>query len=203
MILFAVALYSCNEAAEVTPAHVPNVTNDPEVSVLPCTYDSTTYQLLSGQTIDAGELLVTNDKENLYVTYMTSDGWKIDETHLYVGNLEGLPTNNSNTPEPGQFPMKGNHDGLTTVTYTIPLSSLNRDCYIIAAHSSVSKTGNGGSGSSETSWSDGTKFPNTTRWGYYSEYCTQTCEDIIIEDEDTDDTDHTDDTDDDVFIFQG
>lgn len=143
----------------------------------PCIYDTTSYNFYGGQTILVGNVMVTNDSTNLYVTYNTTGGWELEETHLYVGPLSGLPTNNANTPIPGQFPYSETHaSGTTSYTYTIPLSSLNDPCYIIATHASVSKTDGNGNQQQETAWSDGTPFPNTNRWGWYNEYCTQTCE---------------------------
>ncbi len=150
------------------------------------------FELIGGQQILTGFVNVYNDKTNLYVTYTTRSPWTLQETHLYVGTLAGLPRNNSGTPIPGQFPYKNaaHVAGTTNVTYTIPLSSLP-ECYIVAAHASVS---NGASsetawsnsdsdvefvdGSKETAWTNGTSFGTafgSNRWGGYSEYCTQAC----------------------------
>ncbi|MEO6540160.1 MAG: hypothetical protein ABIN74_04175, partial [Ferruginibacter sp.] len=42
--------------------------------------------LVAGQTMNAGSITVTNDADNIYVTYATTNGWKLTETHLYVGD---------------------------------------------------------------------------------------------------------------------
>lgn len=141
-----------------------------------CEIATVSYDLYGGQTILVGSIDVTNDDNNVYITYNTTGGWTLAETHLYVGDLAGLPTNGANTPIPGQFPNAGTHSGATSYTYTIPLANLN-DCFIIAAHASV-EFGNSTSGTTqqETAWSIGTPFPNTNRWGWYSDYCVQTCE---------------------------
>lgn len=141
-----------------------------------CTFETIYYDFIGGQTIPTGVLEVTNDDEYLYVTFTTKDGWFLQQTHLYVGTLEDLPTNNSNTPVPGQFPYSESHNPATdSYTYTIPLEGLP-PCYIIAAHAETVKIVDGEIVQEETSWSFGEKFPNTTRWGWYSPYCTQVCE---------------------------
>ena len=132
-----------------------------------CVIEPVYFDLFAGQTILVGQLMVTNDDENLYVTYLAEEGQLFMETHLYVGALEGLPVNKKGTPVPGQFPYKSSDElGVSEVTFTIPLADL-ADCYIIAAHAAME--------SDETAWSFGTKF-QSSRWGWYSEYCTQYCE---------------------------
>lgn len=136
-----------------------------------CQIQTVQFDMFGGQAIPVGTLDVTNDATNLYVTYTYTGGWSAEETHLYVGAASGLPKNGANTPVPGQFPYKTTHNPtVTSYTYTIPLSGLD-PCFIIAAHGSAVNA-NGGQ---ETTWSYGTAFPGTNRWGWYSDYCTQSC----------------------------
>ncbi|MCP4442272.1 MAG: hypothetical protein GY810_25470 [Aureispira sp.] len=140
-----------------------------------CEAQDSVYQIYGGQTIPVGDLIVNNDDDNVYVTYTTSGCWELSETHLYVGDPANIPTNNANTPIPGQFTYQASHSGgTTTYTYTVPLANLPA-CYAVAAHSSVVCTSASGGTQQETAWSDGTDFPGTNRWGWYSEYCTQSC----------------------------
>lgn len=142
----------------------------------PCVYTTESFDLFGGQTIDVGNLLVTNDDENLTITYQTTGDWYVGKIHVYVGDIAGLPTNAQNTPVPGQFPYSESYNPYTqTATITIPLASLP-DCYVIAAHAEVHKVVNGEVVQSETAWSYGTPFANTDRWGWTSNYCTQTCD---------------------------
>lgn len=135
-----------------------------------CEIEPVYYDLFAGQTILVGQLMVTNDEEYLYVTYQASEGQLFTETHLYVGTLEGLPVNKKGTPVPGHFPYKSTDEfGVSEVTFTIPLADLE-DCYIIAAHAAME--------SEETAWSFGTEFASS-RWGWYSEYCTQYCIELL------------------------
>lgn len=141
-----------------------------------CVYETVNFKLLGGQTIPVGNLIVTNDADNLYITYEGDNGWKFATVQLYVGELSGLPVNKQNTPVPGSFPLKNESTNLReTVEFVIPLSSLP-ECYIIAAHGEANLTNSEGLViQTETSWSFGTQFPNTSRWGWYSSYCTQIC----------------------------
>jgi hypothetical protein len=140
-----------------------------------CVYSTQYDSIFGGQTYYVGDLETTNDEDSLYVTFTTTGDWYLGHTHLYVGTLAGLPVNNSNAPVIGQFTYQTAHTPyVTSYTYAIALSSLP-SCYIIAAHSEAHRVVNGSTVQSETAWSSGTQFPNTTRWGWYSSYCTQVC----------------------------
>ncbi|MCJ8289175.1 MAG: hypothetical protein HRT58_08605 [Crocinitomicaceae bacterium] len=142
-----------------------------------CEYETVSYDYFAGQTIPVGSLNVTNDDQNLYVTFDFSGGdWYTQQTHLYVGPASDIPKNGANIPIPGQFPYVVTHNpAVQTYTYTIPLGDLD-PCYVIAAHSEMIQVdGDGNIVSEETGWSFGTEFPDTPRWGWYSEYCTQIC----------------------------
>ena len=80
------------------------------------------YTLIAGQNIDVGTVSVWNDGINLYVEYITTGGWKMCETHLYVGktNPESL------TSAPGQFPYSEEHDpAVIAYTYKIPMDDID------------------------------------------------------------------------------
>lgn len=141
-----------------------------------CTYQTVHYNYFAGQNILVGTLDVTNDAQNLYVTYHFTGSWYAGATHLYVGSAAGLPVNGQNVPVPGHFPYSTIHNPMVqSYTYTIPLASLD-PCYIIAAHADVYRLNSSGTVvQTETGWSFGTHFPGTNRWGWYSNYCTQVC----------------------------
>jgi len=104
----------------------------------------TAYILWAGQYNDVGTVTVSNDLDNLYVTY-TLDYQNPDcpegavdavfgTLHLWVG--ENNPTGvlstmpavsngpNAGTPIPGQFPYHGDANGLQSYTFTIPFVEL-------------------------------------------------------------------------------
>jgi len=67
--------------------------------------------LFAGQNIDVGTVSVWNDEENLYITYDTTGGWEMTETHLAVaGSLPGIPQTKKGNPIPGKFPYQCCYD---------------------------------------------------------------------------------------------
>ena len=142
----------------------------------PCEFVTESFDLFAGQTIDVGDLLVTNDEENLYITYQATGDWFVGKVHVYVGAIDGLPVNGANVPIPGQFPYSEAYNPYTqTATVTVPLTGLPT-CYVIAAHAEMHRVVNGEEVQEETGWSFGTPFADTDRWGWTSPYCTQICE---------------------------
>ncbi len=97
-----------------------------------------TYPLYAGQDILVGELIVSNDTENLSVTFNMTGDYCMTETHLQVGDLEEVQTKKGN-PIPGQFEYSMDHDCVYEYTYPpIPLDGLAAgDPVDIAAHASV------------------------------------------------------------------
>ncbi|MEJ2595669.1 MAG: hypothetical protein P8100_11240 [bacterium] len=87
-----------------------------------------------------GNITVEEDADgNVIVTYeITVSPWKIDATHLYIGEEDGIPSGKKGNPKIGNFPYKMEHDpGVTTYTYSIPAEDVPED-YVIAAHADVS-----------------------------------------------------------------
>jgi len=95
--------------------------------------------LMAGQNIDAGDVQVWNDSDNLYVKYTTENGWCLSETHLHVaGTLGEIPQTKKGNPIPGQFDYKDEVDCETEWLYTIPLPEDScGDELVIAAHAVV------------------------------------------------------------------
>jgi hypothetical protein len=93
--------------------------------------------LMAGQNMDVGDVKVWNDGDNLYVKYVTEDGWCLTETHLHVAtSLGDIPQKNGNPP-PGQFDYQMEHDCETEYMYTISLTwGCDTELYI-AAHAVV------------------------------------------------------------------
>jgi len=133
--------------------------------------------LWAGQHHNAGALSVSNDGDNLYVTFATSGGWLLQKTHLNVSSsLSGVPANRQGIPVPGQFAYSQSHGHITTYTYSISLDNLNGDLFTIAAHAEVVKVdGNGSVVRGETAWGGDTRGPSN-RWWFYSVYEIQECD---------------------------
>lgn len=78
------------------------------------------FKLWAGQTIDVGTVTVSNDEENLYLTYWVAAPWWLTEVHVYVLAEEPL-----SRLAPGLAPNKsGNISYTDTYTMTIPLAAL-------------------------------------------------------------------------------
>lgn len=121
--------------------------------------------LIAGQHIDAGDVLVWNDEEYLYVKYLARDGWCLAETHLAVAvDLAGIPQTGNNkapakngkapaksgkagetngNPIPGQFEYGDEYDPCVgSDTFEIPLGEWAQGTELfIAAHAVVQKRG--------------------------------------------------------------
>jgi len=131
-------------------------------------------ELIAGQHYNAGIVSIRVETGFLIVTYETQGDWEIDETHLYVGELEGIPMTNSGNPKVGRFPYQGDHpDGTTNVEYRIRLNTIPV-CVAIAAHASLTIDVPGEPFQQETAWGEGTSFPGRN-WGMYFEHCLNGC----------------------------
>jgi hypothetical protein len=120
--------------------------------------------LFAGQDIPVGTVSVWNDEVELHVTYNTTGGWVMTETHLAVAtSLTGIPQTKKGNPIPGKFPYQccydeggsewvfqikedGDEDAvcdavgtdlLTEITYTIPFTWDPCTELYIAAHAVV------------------------------------------------------------------
>jgi hypothetical protein len=136
--------------------------------------------LIAGQHTDAGDVLVWNDTNNLYVRYVTEGGWCITEMHLDVAaSLEDIPQKNGN-PIPGHFEYsKSSRSCVQEETFTIPINPdwFNSCSLYIAAHAVVRNSGQNGNGKgrTETAWGAGSDFPGKN-WATYFNYNLQTIE---------------------------
>lgn len=120
--------------------------------------NSKTFALIGGQTIDVGNVVVSNDDEYLYVTYNTTGGWELVEVQLFV-----LDTEPTERLSPGQAPNKSGtlESGTTTYTFTIPLEGDMCDMNLwLQAHASVVKRGEEG----QTAYGGEIVIPETGSW---------------------------------------
>lgn len=125
--------------------------------------------LMAGQNILMGFVTVGLDENGLLeVTYNSDGDWEIEETHLFIGELSDLPTNNGGNPKIGQFPYKSNHPaGTNTVTYEIGTTLAEGACVYVAAHAVVTDTSNG---QTETAWGAGVPIGGNS-WAMMFEVC--------------------------------
>jgi len=143
------------------------------------------YQVLyAGQNINAGTVTYDDVDTNndfvddaLKITFQTTNGWELVETHFYVGaTLTDLPVNKSGNPQPGQFPLKsGPMAGQTTYTLLVSFSDLGFVCpntktedYFVAAHASLRKLSSLGGYQYESGWGDGLRLVQRGSWAMYN-----------------------------------
>ncbi|MCC7246691.1 MAG: hypothetical protein IT269_13490 [Saprospiraceae bacterium] len=150
-----------------------------------------TWPLTAGQTIPAGTVTVTNDADNLYITYALNTASypcaQFGTLHVWVGSsLATMPSNPQGHPIPGQFcqidPNRC-HDAtvLTTYTFTIPWSSttyvdITNACtspIYVVTHAEVNGLDCSG-GSHETAYG-GPTAGGGNAWWFYGQY-TACCE---------------------------
>lgn len=131
--------------------------------------------LLAGQHHLAGSVIVGNDEDYVYVTYLAAETWMIKAVHLYVGTKEGIPTNKGGNPQVGKFPINEKFSPMiTTVTYRFAKDELP-DCMYVAAHAEVVRLdGDGNIVQSETGWGEGEGFPGGS-WAMFFEFCKREC----------------------------
>ena len=120
------------------------------LSLVAPVFADTGYNLIAGQTIDVGDIYVSNDNTNIFISIAMDPNWEITQGHVAVAtNLEGIPQTKSGNPKVGQFPYKG------LLQYTIPLpnGADAGDKIIIAVHAVVQGTQGGlYCGQEETAW---------------------------------------------------
>lgn len=143
--------------------------------------------LIAGQNIDAGDVCMSVNGENLVVTYTTSGEWELKEAHLWTGGCTSdMPQTKKGNPKIGNFPYNsGDITGSTSHSFTVPLDSLcclsfeeecNQDAlcstiFYAAAHASVGiPDGSGGYLQTETGWGSGDQIVERGSWAMYFDY---------------------------------
>lgn len=179
LIAVSLSIFSCEKAEQDYPAATgyeggriirAGRTDDPDSSTCP----PTAVTLVAGQTINSGQVTVSNDANYVYVTYETANGYSLTQTHLYVGNCNSIPVNNPGNPIPGQFPYQGTHNNINSYTYQIPISVMNgATCGCVAAHAVVQKRDASGRViDQQTGWGNGVRINLTGgNWGMKFNYC--------------------------------
>lgn len=156
------------QAASVDVVDFVSATKD-SAQFIPAPNDASVYPLIAGQHIYAGTVTVFSTQDGLLVvTYETTGGWTMKETHLEIAlNPRDFPQTKTGNPRPGRFDFGGAQtSGTTAIQYVFewgPAAAPGTTVYV-AAHAVV-----GGSQGSETAWSAGTGFSGAN-WFTYSTY---------------------------------
>lgn len=123
------------------------------------------YELTAGQNYYAGQVVITADAFNFYVSITTNEDFDIKEYHIDIArNLDDIPQKKSN-PTPGKFSFK---DGIfnpmiNEVTVTIPFDYFEippqcDETFYVAVHAAVSND--------ETAWAGDQEFAGKN-WAKY------------------------------------
>jgi hypothetical protein len=141
--------YACSKSATPATRVSASSANNMDIEPTGMCGNADVTPLTAGQTIPAGTLTIENDADNVYVTYKTSDDWKLQELHLSVDvNTNGDCTQSKSSDiAPGKFPYKmvfnagpdgpcGTNSGFpTSYTFVIPRATLGASscfCYLPA-----------------------------------------------------------------------
>lgn len=137
--------------------------------------DLLSFDFLNSQNLRIGSVYVSNNEDNLNVTYQTYDGWKLGEIHLYAGRLEDFPMNVDGTANLGKFPYYLYFNSyLKLYTFEIDIDEFEDD-FIVAAHAEVFLLDDAGTViQSDMAWMIGKPF-NTVSRAAYLEYSKREC----------------------------
>ena len=81
---------------------------------------------MQGQDIEVGLLWISNNDEELTITYDLADpdsdsdtDWWLTEMHLFVGDIDDAPFTNSGNPQIGQFPTHGPEEMTQSFSHSV------------------------------------------------------------------------------------
>jgi hypothetical protein len=169
-IVMGLQLIGCQEGRNPVNVNISDPHGNPNQPNHPS--NAFTTNIIAGQNIDVGDIFVWNNNDNLYVQYMTTNNWWLNETHLHVAtSLSGIPQTLSGNPKVGNFDYQTEHNPhVQSYTYTIPIIwNWQTELYIAAHCEVVLKDINGNIIQQETGWGQGYNFPGNS-WAMYFNY---------------------------------
>ena len=126
--------------------------------------------------IDVGDIIIWQDASNVYVKYVTDDGWEMTETHLHIADaVADIPHTKKGNPKIGKFAYATDHSpAVTEFTYPISWTVDPGDILYIAAHAVVQMEIESfilcdPIYRMETAWGEGTGFDGSS-WAMYMVY---------------------------------
>jgi len=178
LVVFMMGLTACGGSGSPTLPSQPAADQPRLVSYTPDSWcgDQTIVNLIAGQNFDAGQVIVSNDEDYLYVDIVVDDPWVLIDNQVAVADsLDGIPQTRNGNPIPGKFPY--------TIGDPIPL---NWECgteLYVAVHAVVQMLDeNGEIIRTDTGWGEGPRF-NNKQWAMYFMSTVQCCpKDILLPD---------------------
>ncbi len=93
------------------------------------------YTLWADKDLDAGTATITNDDENIYVTYNTIETMFLDEAHVFLwSSIDDVP---NKRPKNKRADYEAEDINDTTFTFAIPMDAVCGDAYFITAEASL------------------------------------------------------------------
>ncbi len=121
--------------------------------------------LWAGKKYNAGTVSITEDQNNIYVTYKTVGSWKLKETHLDISTSKYTKRGS-----PGQYDYKATHaNGITTYTYTVVKTWAPGISVNFLAHAVVGKYSGNTCSSTETAYGGTVVSPKYGSW--FATFC--------------------------------
>jgi hypothetical protein len=146
------------------------------------------FDLVAGQNMIVGDVTIWHDNVNLYIEYTTDGDWYLSETHVFIGDMNDLPTTKKGNPKIGHFPYAMDHDMVQEYTYTFALDDLGWEygdgAFFIMAHAVVDRVVDGEVVQSETGWGCEYDYEESQRWACYIDY--KVCKVLEMPDDDVD-----------------
>lgn len=138
--------------------------------------ESIEFDLMAGQHLKVGSVYVSNDENYVYVRYeITETEWWLNETHLFIGDIETAPFTNSGNPQMGQFTYQADHDFVHEYFYSHEIDENTEDISIIA-HAVVVQRDGDNTTANETAFGEGQIEFDGNRWGWVINYQIAECE---------------------------
>jgi hypothetical protein len=153
-------------------------------------YKSQVFSLWAGQDNDAGTVTVSNDEDNIYVTYDTNESADLKEVHVDVySTADAVP---DKRPAPGQAQYKAEELYTDSYTVTVPFADLGEtvecgDDYYVIAHTALTSDDASDDGEDadsdlsndgETAYAGGSEpydDKGKGAWFYVAEYIIECC----------------------------
>ena len=190
LVLLFLVIFSCEQEDQISSFKstdsgnsTTKSTNDPinlildreDVEDLDCD-ETIKRDLMAGQHIYVGDVLIRKENDELVVTYdLTSTDWSLKESHVYIGDINDAPFTNNGNPKIGHFPQHEDHGLVKEYSYRMNLDGLN-DCFSVISHAVVVLIEDDSETANETAFGFGDNVFDGNRWGWYLDVCKTDCE---------------------------
>jgi LruC domain-containing protein len=173
-LIIAVFLFSCQDD-ETASDQFPFLKGQIEVPTETTCGTPTVLSLVDAQDNELGNLEISNDLENLYLSVSTNNTWFLKSTQVYIGPMSQIPLDDAGLPASANFPYKLTHSPLVeNYILTIPLDEVD-ECSTIALFVEIARLDDNGVLLEEaTAWANGEVFQEGSEPMTY-EHCLGEC----------------------------